>query len=378
MKGKIYFDYAATTPVKEEVAETIKWAYGVETGRLCASDDFGRNWRKQQREQIAKFMGCSEGELLITACGSQSNNYILSAICRYYEGETIHLMTTTIEHASVLESFKEIEKSGHKVTFLPVDSDGHVSIETFEKSIRPETKYVSMMFFNNEIGCRQNIEVIGQMLREKGIFFHVDGIQALSNEVFDVSNLPIDAMSVSAHKIYGPKGIAALYIRGGERGRAVRELIIEDAPYSAFSNEGMLVENMPYLAGFSRACERMMSSRTSHVEHLRKLKLLFFQLCGEKLATVKFNSQIDAGHPGIVNIELDKIDADSALIVLDMKGFMLSAGSACSSGAISASHVLLALGLSEKEAKRCLRISFGDFTTEKDVENLVIALTEIG
>ncbi len=373
MNKKIFLDYAATTPIRREVAQVI-----IDEYLPIEENDSALDYEQQTlklisaKKNIAKLLGCVEDNICLTSCGSESNNAIIKAVAYALPNHKKHLITTEIEHPSVLNVFKQLEKEGFEVTYLKVDSKGQILLTEFYKSVIEGTGLVSTMFFNNEVGSRQPVEVIGNFLKQKGIFYHVDGIQAVYNEVFEVSKLPIDAMSFSAHKLYGPKGIGGLYINDDQF--KIVDNIRAYLPYSEHSKLLIYTENTPFVMGFSKACEIAYRDRVSHIEHLKYLRAYFINEIKKINANVKVNAMDITGHPGIINIMLPSIDADSAMINLDMMGYAVSTGSACSSGALSASHVLLAMGLSEKEAKRSIRISLGDYTTHEDVNGFIQAL----
>ncbi|MBF4693565.1 cysteine desulfurase family protein [Fusibacter ferrireducens] len=364
MKKRIFLDYAATTPVRAEVADVIIGAYR----------DIETVWHEIQvaKTKIATLMGCDDNDICITNCGSESNNVLIKTIVRSLPQDKNHIITSEIEHPSVLNVFKQLERDGFKVSYLKVDANGVINLDAFYRCVNEKTGFVSTMFYNNEIGTRQPIEIMGSYLRARQIFFHVDGVQAVYNESFKVSELPIDAMSFSAHKLYGPKGMGGLYV--APKAESIKRDLIACLPYSTRSKAFVFSENTPYLIGFGSACALAFEDRETHIKHLRTLKQYLIQAIENLNADIQINAMNSDNHPGIVNFMLPKMDADSAMINLDMMGFAVSTGSACSSGAISASHVLMAIGLKEKEAKRCLRISLGHFTTEEDIDEFISAL----
>ncbi|GAU77064.1 cysteine desulfurase family protein [Fusibacter sp. 3D3] len=367
MKKKIFLDYAATTPIRDEVADVIVDAY-----RNKSPLELSLSEMRKAKANIATLIGCEHSNLYLTACGSESNNVLINTIVKLLPEDKKHIMTSEIEHPSVLNVFKQLERSGFEVSYLKVDSNGTIRLDEFYRRVNERTGFVSTLFYNNEIGTRQPIEKMGRYLEERHIFFHVDGVQAVYNEVFNVSDLPVDAMSFSAHKLYGPKGIGGLYVKSSEGG--LRGTLKLGFPYSDYSSELIFSENIPYLFGFGKACELAYKDREAHIEYLDTLKTHLIRALLSLEGGIQINAMNPDNHPGIVNFRFPKMDADSAVINLDMMGFAVSTGSACSSGAVSASHVLLALGLKEKEAKRCIRVSLGHFTTEEDIDQFASAL----
>jgi len=370
MKESIFLDYAATTPIRTEVASVIIDAYKNKNVTDAVLDEI-----RTAKSKIAALIGCDHDALYITNCGSESNNMLIKTIVKGLPENKKHIITSEIEHPSVLNVFKQLEQNGYEVSYLKVDENGIVDLNAFFKSVKAETGLVSTMFYNNEIGTRQPIEIMGRYLKSRQIFFHVDGVQAVYNEVFNVSDLPIDAMSFSAHKLYGPKGIGGLYLSLEAKKRPLIQKNLKlSMPYSAYSDDGVFSENLPYLLGFGRACELAIADIEDHIEHLNALKAHLIKAIIKLDCGIQINAMNLDNHPGIVNFMLPKMDADSAMINLDMMGFAVSAGSACSSGALSASHVLMAIGLKEKEAKRCIRVSFGYYTTIEKVDQFVSVL----
>ena len=370
MKERVFLDYAATTPIKAEVARVIIDAY-----KNSNRSDVGSDEIRTVKSKIAALIGCDYNALYITSCGSESNNILIKTIAEALPENKKHIITSEIEHPSVLNVFKQLEQNGFEVSYLKVDEDGIVDLDAFFKSVKAETGLVSTMFYNNEIGTRQPVEIMGRYLKSRQIFFHIDGVQAVYNEAFNVSELPIDAMSFSAHKLYGPKGIGGLYLSLEAKKRSLIQNNLKlSMPYSAYSDDGIFSENVPYLLGFGRACELAIADRADHIEHLNILKTHLIEAIIKLDCGIQINAMNSENHPGIVNFMLPKMDADSAIINLDMMGFAVSTGSACSSGALSASHVLMAIGLKEKEAKRCIRVSLGYFTTIEEVDQFVSVL----
>lgn len=370
MKKRIFLDYAATTPIKDEVANVIIDAYrSMDTSKAVFNEI------QTAKSKIATLIGCKYNALYMTTCGSESNNVLIKTIAKMLPEEKKHLITSEIEHPSVLNVFKQLERSGFKVSYLKVDANGIIDLDEFYKCVNSDTGLVSTMFYNNEIGTRQPIETMGHYLKARHIFFHVDGVQAVYNEVFNVSELPIDAMSFSAHKLYGPKGIGGLYLNlEVEKRPEIQKNLKLSMPYSAYSDELIFSENVPYLLGFGKACELASADRNGHIEHLNTLKTHLINEIIKLDCGIQINAMNLNNHPGIVNFMLPKMDADSAMINLDMMGYAVSTGSACSSGAVSASHVLMAIGLEEKEAKQCIRVSLGNFTTKEEIDQFTNAL----
>lgn len=348
---RIYLDYAATTPVKSEVVEAML-------------PYFNEVPERKQIEQIEshflKVLNAPKGRVFFNGGGTTSDcDFIMQAA--YYQrsrGVSNKIISSTIEHAAVYKTLERLASEGFEVHLVPVLSNGIIDLEAFDAIYTPDTALVSIMMINNEIGTRQPIEQIAEKLSEHQTIFHVDAVQALGSTEIDLNRLGVDAASFSAHKIYAPKGIGALYIKDADW-------------YDDLLGYGCA--NLPYLKGFEKALELSTVNLSASRAHRKALK--------EKLINglealdlglkVLGEPRSDQSHPGIVNVYFPMMDGDSLVINYDFKGIAISSGSACSSGALNASHVVKAIGLSETDAKKCIRFSIGDLTTESDIDYVI-------
>lgn len=352
--NRVYADNAGTTAVKDRVWQAMKPYYEnnyEKNDGVYRSSIYSNHESEKIKLKMASLLGVLPSQLYFMANGSSANNYAIKRLAYERRGLGNHLITSSIEHPSVLNCFKALEKEGFEVTYLPVDKVGSVDLSVLEKAIRPDTTLVSMMMVNNELGTQEPIEAMGALLKTKGIAFHVDAIQALGSQSFEVDKLNVTAMSFSGHKIHAPKGIGLLYWTG--------------KPFESYYH------NLPYEVGFCEALQINQESIEAKIKRLKALKVLFVDRMLTIDASIKLNGCMDKSHPGIVNLYMPQMDGDSWIINYDMQGIAVSSGSACSSGALNASHVLLAIGLEEKDAKKCVRFSFGDFTSESDIDRII-------
>lgn len=374
MAKRIYLDYSATTPVKQEVVETMLPYFTETFGNPSSIHAFGRDARNtinNTREVVAKFINASADEVYFTGGGSESDNWAIKGIAQAYKAKGNHIITTTIEHHAVLHTCAALEKEGYEVTYLPVDGDGLISLEALEAAIKDTTILITMMAVNNEIGTVLPIAEIGALAKSKGVLFHTDAVQALGNIPLDVKAMNIDLMSVSSHKIYGPKGIGALYVKKGVK---IRNLI-EGGAQERKRRAG--TENVPGIVGFGKAVEMASENFENHVKHLEILRNRLMEGILEKIPYVKLNGHKTLRHPGNVNVCFEFIEGESLLLSLDLVGIAGSSGSACTSGSLDPSHVLMAIGLPHEIAHGSLRLTIGDYTTEEDVDYTIEKLIEI-
>ncbi len=374
MTKRIYLDYSATTPAKPEVVEAMLPYFTETFGNASSIHAFGRdakNTLNKTREIVADFINASADEVYFTGGGSESDNWAIKGVAMAYKAKGNHIITTTIEHHAVLHTCEALEKEGYEVTYLPVDSEGKISLEALEAAIKENTILVSIMAVNNEIGTVQPIAEIGALTKSKGVLFHTDAVQALGNIALDVKAMNIDLMSVSSHKIYGPKGVGALYVKKGVK---IRNLI-EGGAQERKRRAG--TENIPGIVGFGKAVELAKFNFDNHVNHLVTLRDRLMNGIMEKIPYVKLNGHKTDRHPGNVNVCFEFIEGESLLLSLDLVGVAGSSGSACTSGSLDPSHVLMAIGLPHEIAHGSLRLTIGDFTTEEDVDYTIEKLVEI-
>lgn len=371
---KIYLDYSATTPVKDEVLQEMLPYFTEKFGNPSSIHGFGQDAKKsleQARATIAATMHTTPETIYFTAGGSESDNWALKGVMHANKAKGNHLITCSIEHHAILHTGAALEKEGYEVTYLEVDEMGLISLEALEAAIRPTTVLVSIMFINNEIGTMQSIAKIAEIAHKHNVLFHTDAVQAYGNIDIDVNRLGIDLMSVSSHKIYGPKGVGALYIKKGIR----IENLIEGGAQEKKRRAG--TENLPGIMGFAKAAELAYAGLEAHVEKLTTLRERLVKGILETIDYVKYNGHPTQRHPGNVNVCFEFIEGEALLLSLNAKGIAGSSGSACTSGSLDPSHVLLAIGLPHEIAHGSLRLTIGDFTTEEDVDYTIIALKEV-
>ena len=353
----VYFDNAATTKLDSEVLKDMMPYLTENYGNASSIYKIGREARKaveDSREKIAKVLNCKPNEIYFTAGGSEGDNTAIKGIAHSYKDKGNHIITSKIEHPAVLETCKQLEKEGFEISYISVDENGILNLEELKKSIKPTTILITIMFANNEIGTIQPIEEIGKIARENHIYFHTDAVQAVGNIKIDVQALNIDALSLSGHKFYGPKGVGALYVRSGVK---FDNLI---AGGHQEKNKRAGTENVAGIVGIGSAIEKAYAHLDEHNEQIKKLRDYYVE-------QVKENS----------NISFRFIEGEGLLLNLDLKGICASSGSACTSGSLDPSHVLLAIGLPHEIAHGSLRISIGKYNTKEEVDYLVENLVEI-
>jgi len=373
-KNIIYVDHAATTYVKPEVFEEMKPYFTDLFGNPSSIYSLGRESRKaveNARSQIAYCLGAHPTEIYFTGSGTEADNWAIKGVAYANRKKGKHLITSAIEHHAVLHAFDYLKKEGFDVTYLPVDERGFVNPKDLAEAIRPDTTLVSIMFANNEIGTIQPIKELAAIAKEKGVVFHTDAVQAMGNIDVKVNDLGVDLLSMSAHKFYGPKGVGALYIRKGVR---VDNFIHGGAQER---NKRAGTENVAGVVGMAAALKLAYENLDEYNSHLRKLSDRLIDSVMERIPHVRLNGDREKRLPGNVNLSFQFIEGESLLLMLDMKGIQASSGSACTSGSLDPSHVLLAIGLPHEIAHGSLRITFGEKNTEQDVDYIVDNLVEI-
>lgn len=374
MSKRVYLDYSATTPMKKEVVDAMLPYFTEHFGNPSSIHSFGRdakNTVNQARETIASALGAKREEIYFTAGGTESDNWAIKGIAKSMKGKGNHIITSTIEHHAVLHTCQTLEKEGYEVTYLPVDETGLIDLNDLKAAIKDTTILITIMFANNEIGTVQPIAEIGQIAKENGVLFHTDAVQAFGNMPIDVTEMNIDILSVSSHKIYGPKGIGAMYIRKGVRIGAYMDGGAQERKRRAGT------ENVPGIVGFAKAVELAMENMDAHIAHLTALRDKLAKGIMDAIPYSKYNGHPTQRHPGNVNICFEFIEGESLLLSLDLKGIAASSGSACTSGSLDPSHVLMAIGLTHEIAHGSLRLTVGDFTTEEDVDYVIEQLVPI-
>jgi len=367
---KIYLDYAATTPVDPDVVKAMLPYFTDRFGNPSSIHSFGQEGKaamEEARDKIANFIGAKPEEIIFTSGGTESDNFAVKG--GVYKGN--HIITTSIEHHAIIKSCRFLEKNGFKVTYLPVDKNGLLNPEDVKKAITNETVLISVMHANNEIGTIEPIAEIGEIARKKGIYFHTDAVQSFGHLPINVDKLNVDLLSVSAHKLYGPKGVGALYVRKGTRMTAFMHGGEQER------NRRASTENVPGIVGFGRAVEIAGEKMAAEKEKLTILRDKLIKGIFERIGDVRLNGHPSKRLPNNVNISIDFVEGESMLLNLDMEGIAASTGSACSSSSLEPSHVLLALGLRHELAHGSLRFTFGRYTKEEDVDYLLEVLPKI-
>ncbi|MCT4632683.1 MAG: cysteine desulfurase NifS [Firmicutes bacterium] len=371
---RIYLDYAATTPTKQEVVDAMLPYFTEHYGNPSSVHKFGRDNKvvvNNARKTIADTMNAEVEEFYFTAGGTESDNWALRGVMKANSKKGNHLITSKIEHHGILHCCNEMEKEGYKVTYLDVDSDGKINLKELEEAITDETVLISIMFANNEIGTIQDVKAIGDIAKKHNVFFHTDAVQAFGNVRIDVKEMNIDLMSISGHKIFGPKGIGGLYIR---KGVPIKNFV-EGGAQERKRRAG--TENVPGIVGFAKAAELIYADFDNHVNHLMKLRDKLISRVENEFEYVKLNGHRTDRLPGNVNISFEFIEGEALLLSLDIAGVAGSSGSACTSGSLDPSHVLMGIGLTHEIAHGSLRLTMGDVTTEEDIDYTVDKLKEI-
>lgn len=369
-----YFDHAATTPVSENVLKAMLPYFTCEYGNASSLYTIGRQSKKaveEARKKVAKAIGAKQHEIYFTSCGSESDNLAIKGVAYSHKEKGNHIITSKIEHPAVLNTCETLQRQGFEVTYLDVDEKGFINMEQLMNSIKPTTILISIMFANNEIGTIEPIEMIGNIAKQKGILFHTDSVQAVGNVKIDVSKMNIDLLSMSAHKFYGPKGIGALYVREG-----VEFERIQDGGHQE-RNKRAGTENVAEIVGLGEAIEEIYQNYEAYNQKLISLRDYYISEVQKRITNAKLNGDKQKRLPGNANISFPKINAQELLLGLDEKGICASAGSACSSGETSPSHVLTAIGLKPEVAEGTLRATFGKDNTKEDVDYLVNNLEEV-
>lgn len=372
---RIYFDHAATTPVDPEVLTAMIPYFTDNFGNPSSIHAFGRENRKaieDARAIVASEIGATApNEIVFTGSGSESDNMALRGVAYAYQGKGNHIITSSIEHHAVYDTCKYLEKNGFRVTYLPVDSEGVVQPESVLKAITPETILVSIMHANNEVGTIQPIKEIGQILRERKIIFHTDAVQTVGTIPVNVDELQVDLLSMAAHKFYGPKGVGALFIRKGTK---VNPLIFGGGQER---NRRAGTENIAGIVGLAKALQIANRDLAKNQVKITGLRDYLIDKVLEDFDYVRLNGHRTLRVPGNVNFSFEFIEGESLLLNLDLKGIAASSGSACTSGSLEPSHVLLSMGICHEIAHGSLRISLGKSNTKEEVDYLLTELPGI-
>ena len=374
MERLIYLDNAATTKTAPVVVEAMLPYFTEHFGNPSSVYGFAAANKEvitRQREIIADTLGAKSNEIYFTAGGSESDNWALIATAEAYASKGKHLITSKIEHHAILHTCEYLEKKGFEVTYLDVDENGIVDLEQLKSAIREDTILISIMYANNEIGTIQPIREIGAIAHEHGILFHTDAVQAFGQVPINVDEDQIDMLSASGHKLNGPKGIGFLYIRKGVKIRS----FIHGGAQERRRRAG--TENVPGIVGFGKAVERAVSTMEARTKKERELRDYLIERIEKEIPYCRLNGDRTKRLPNNVNFSFRFIEGESLLIMLDMKGICASSGSACTSGSLDPSHVLLAIGLPHEIAHGSLRMTLSEETTKEDLDYVVENLKEI-
>ena len=374
MKKTIYLDNAATTKTRPEVVEAMLPYFTEYYGNPSSVYEFATPSKKaiaEARETIAKSLGAKTNEIYFTAGGSESDNWAIKATAEAYESKGKHIITSKIEHHAVLHTCEYLEKRGFEITYLDVDENGTVKLDELKKAIRPDTILISIMFANNEIGTNQPIKEIGEIAKEHGIIFHTDAVQAYAHVPINVDKYHIDMLSVSGHKFNGPKGIGFLYIRTGLKLRS----FIHGGSQERKRRGG--TENVPGIVGMGKAVEIAMANLAERTAYEVELRDYLINRVLSEVPYVRLNGHRTNRLPNNANFAFQFIEGESLLIMLDMQGICGSSGSACTSGSLDPSHVLLAIGLPHEIAHGSLRLTLSEETTKEDIDFTVDEIKKI-
>ena len=372
---QVYLDYSATTPVKEEVVKEMLPYFTEKYGNPSSLYGPGleaKEGLEQARGRVAKLINAEPREIFFTSCGTEADNWVLEGAADALKNKGNHIITSKIEHHAILHTCEYLEKHGFEVTYLDVDSEGFVRPEDLEAAIKENTILVSIMMVNNEIGTVEPIKELAAVAKAHGVLFHTDAVQALGNVPIDVKELGVDFLSMSAHKIYGPKGVGSLYIKRGNRITNFMHGGAQETKKRAGT------ENLAGIAGFGKAAELAMENLDSHIEHSSSLRDYFWHKIEENISGVQLNGPKDGRrHPGNLNISFDYIEGEAILLMLDGNGISVSTGSACSSKSLAPSHVLDAIGVSITKMNGTVRFTVGDFTTKEDIDYVTDVLIKV-
>lgn len=374
-KRRVYLDYAATTPVKEEVLEAMLPYYKGGFGNPSSFHGFGQEIKKDvsdAREMVASSINADASEIYFTGGGSEADNWAIKGIAFANKKKGNHIITCKIEHHAVLHACEYLEKfHGFEVTYLDVDKYGLVDPKELEAAIKDETILITIMYANNEIGSIQPIEEIAKIANERNIFFHTDAVQALGHVELDVKELGVDLMTITAHKIYGPKGIGALYIKKGIK----LHNLIHGGAQERRKRAG--TENVAGIVGFAKACQLATANLKADNERLTKMRDRLISEVLEKIPYSRLNGHSEKRLSNNANFCFEFIEGEGILLLLDFAGIGASSGSACTSGSLDPSHVLMAIGLPHEIAHGSLRVSIGDMTTDEEIDYIIEVLPGI-
>ncbi|MEA4921762.1 MAG: cysteine desulfurase NifS [Eubacteriaceae bacterium] len=371
---EVYLDYSATTPVKKEVLDAMMPYFTEHFGNPSSLYDIAADSKEAiavSRQRLASLINADPKEVFFTSCGTEADNWSLFGVTDALREKGNHVITTIIEHHAIIHSGNYMQKHGMDVTYLPVDKDGLVDPADLEAAITDKTVLISIMYVNNEVGTVEPIKKLAEIAHKHGITFHTDAVQALGNVNCDVKDLGVDLMSMSGHKIYGPKGIGALYIKKGTK---ISNYLHGGAQES---KRRAGTENLPGIVGFGKAAQLAEENFDEHVKRVSGLRDYFIKRVTSEISNTFVNGTMEHRHPGNANITFEYIEGEAILLLLNQKGIYVSTGSACSSASLVPSHVLAALGIPVEMIHGTIRFTIGDFTTKEDLDYTVDALKEV-
>ncbi|MDR0697382.1 MAG: cysteine desulfurase NifS [Christensenellaceae bacterium] len=362
---RVYLDNAATTGLDPKVLEKMNQYFLKDFGNPSSWHSFGRDALKgvdRARDKIADILGAKNTEIYFTSCGTESDNWALRGAIKASRNLKKHIVTTEIEHPAILDTCRDLEKDGIEVTYVGVNSDGQVSVDDIKNAINKDTVIVSVMTANNEIGSIQPISEIGEFCRDEGIYFHTDAVQAAESEDLNVDKLNVDLLSLSAHKFHGPKGIGILYIRSGVKLAKLMTGGHQERGQRAGTT------NTPLIVGMAEALDITVNNRDRYVKQVSELRDYLIERALKEIQFVHLNGGRTKRLPNNVNLSFDFIEGESLLMMLDLSGVAVSSGSACSSGSLEPSHVILALGVKPEVAHGSVRFSLGRDTKKEEID----------
>ncbi len=368
---KVYLDYAATSPISSEVYREMLDAYTKYYGNTSSIYSLGveaDSALMEAREKIANAIGADADEIYFTSGGSEANNWAIKGLAKANKDKGNHIITSSIEHPSVLESCKTLEKEGFKVTYIPVDEKGVVNYAEIIKSIGPDTILISIMTANNIVGTLEPIRAIAELAKANDVIFHTDAISAIGNIPIDVKEIGIDSLSISAHKIYGPKGVGALYVKKGVK---IDNLI--DGGEQEFGKRAGTV-NVPACVGMGKAVELACSNIEEDIKYMKSIRRYFLKTISEKIHNIALNGHSTQRIPNNVSISFEGVEGEALVLLLDKEGIFVSTSSACASISLTPSHVLTSMGLDEDVARSTIRFTIGKSTTKEEVDYVAEAV----
>jgi len=371
---QIYLDYAATTPTHPEVVKAMLPYFTEAFGNPSGIYTYGQEAKgaiEEARSKVANLIGARDEEIVFTSGGTEADNFALKGVAFANQNKGNHIITSSIEHHAVMETGKFLEGIGFRVTYLPVDGYGLVDPDDVRKAITDKTILISVMHANNEVGTMEPITEIGKIAKETGIYFHTDAVQTVGHIPVNVNELGVDLLSMSAHKLYGPKGVGALYIRKGTK------LVSHMHGGGQERERRASTENVPGIVGFGQAAELAQQEMSEEANRLAYLRDQLIKGLQERIDHIRLNGHPLRRLPNNVNVSVDFVEGESMCLNLDLEGVCVSTGSACSSSSLEPSHVLLAMGLPPEQARGSLRLTLGKWTTEEEIARVVEVLPRI-